>query len=275
MKKDKKYSDWLVVSDIDGTLNNKLRRTPKINTMAIDSFVHELGGNFTLASARNLQSLTRHYKNLPDVRTPAIILNGAGIYDFTKEEMVWFNPIPESCVEVIDKALNKFSQLEIGIFTDDMIYLVRSRLMSRIMMWLDSLSNRKCCSLDEVPKGKWGKVIFFCYPWMKKEIRDYVVSVSGSELKYIDTTPFSFDLVAPTTNKGYAVSVLAEMLGVPKENVGAIGDYYNDLDMLRTVSHPACCKQAPEELHEVCEYHACHCNDGAVADFLGYIEKNY
>lgn len=66
MENKKNYSNWLIVSDIDGTLNNKLRRTPKVNTRAIDSFVHENKGNFTLASARSVPSMRPHYFNLPD-----------------------------------------------------------------------------------------------------------------------------------------------------------------------------------------------------------------
>lgn len=271
----KNYSHWLVVSDIDGTLNNKARRTPEVNTRAIDRFVHTLDGNFTLGSARNVQSLAPHYKGLPDVRTPAIVLNGAGIYDFTKEEMIWFNPVPESGAEVVKKALEKFSFLEIGVFTDDMIYLIRPRILSPVMMRLDNLTHKRVKSVEDVPKGKWGKVIFFCLPWQKEKIRSFVLSVSDSSLRYIDTTAASFDMVDRNTNKGTAVLALAAILGVKEENTGAIGDYYNDLDMLRTVKHPACCKQAPEELHEICEFHACHCNEGAVADFLSYIEKTY
>ncbi len=273
--KEKNYSDWLVVSDIDGTLNNKLRRTPKSNTDAIERFVHTLDGNFTLASARNVQSLRPHYMNLPDVKTPAIVLNGAGIYDFTKEKMIWFNAIPPSGRSIIKKTMERFHTLEVGIFTDDMIYLVRPVIMSPCMMAMDSLDHRKCRSVDEVPEGRWGKVIFYCLPHLKKKIKDYVLSLSGDDVSYIDTTAMSFDMVSSTTHKGNAVLVLAEIMGIPEKNIGAIGDYYNDLDMLKTVSHPACCKQAPEDIHKVCEFHACHCNNGAVADFLKYIENNY
>lgn len=272
---EKKYSSWLVVSDIDGTLNNTRRRTPEINIEAIDRFVNTLGGSFTLASARNVQSLRPHYMKLPSHETPAIVLNGAGIYDFSKEEMVWFNVIPSSGEEVVSKAMEKFPLLEAGVFTDDMIYLVRPRVLSPFMMMLDSLRHKKCTSVSEVPKGKWGKVIFFCYPWLKKKVREYVLSLTDSDLACIDTTALSFDLVSKTTHKGNAVLALADILGIPRENTGAIGDYYNDLDMLKTVSHPACCSQAPEELHRVCEFHACHCNNGAVADFLKYIENTY
>ncbi len=272
---EKKYTEWLVVSDIDGTLNNSFRRTPKVNTEAIDRFVHTLGGSFTLASARNVQSLRTHYMKLPDVKTPAIVLNGAGIYDFTKEEMLWFNAIPFSGKEIIKKAMDKFPSLEIGVFTDDMIYLVRAEFLSPVMMMLDSLKHRKCDSIDDVPEGRWGKVIFYCLPYQKKRIKEYVSSLSGDEISYIDTTAFSFDMVSSTTHKGNAVKVLAEILKIPERNIGAIGDYYNDLDMLKSVSHPACCKQAPDDIHKVCEFHACHCNKGAVADFLRYIEENY
>ncbi len=272
---EKNFSDWLIVSDIDGTLIDKARRTPKVNTQAIDRFVHKLNGNFTLGSARGVQSLKPHYMNLPDVTTPAIVLNGAGIYDFSKEKMIWFNPVPEKGIEIVRKCMEKFSFLEIGIFTDDMIYLVRPRLLSPVMMRLDNLTHKKVKTVDEVPKDKWGKVIFFCTPRQKKAIRKFAESLSSGDVAYIDTTAASFDMVNSTTNKGTAVLALAEILGVPEENTGAIGDYYNDLDMLKTVRHPACCKQAPEEIHKVCEYHACHCNDGAVADFLSYIEKTY
>ena len=57
--------------------------------------------------------------------------------------------------------------------------------------------------------------------------------------------------------------------------MGAIGDYYNDEAMLRSVAHPVCCGQAPDDLKSLCEHITCHCNDGAVNDFINYIEENY
>lgn len=275
MENKKDYSGWLIVSDIDGTLNNKRRKTPEVNTEAVRTFVHEDGGRFTLATARNIQSMKPHYKNLPDVKTPAIIMNGAGIYDYEKEQMLWFNSIKNSAVDTVKKAMEKFPFLEIGVFASDMIYLVRPRFLSPVMMMLDSLKHKKVRTIDEVPKGKWGKIIFFCLPFQKKQIKAFVNDVMGFDHKLIDTTSMSFDLVDKDTNKGNAVKVLSKLLGVDEENVAAIGDYYNDSDMLISVKHPACAGQAPDEIKELCEFVACHCNDGAVADLIGYIKKTY
>ncbi len=271
----KDMSRCLLVSDIDGTLNNKLRRTPKKNTEAIRRFTKQQGGTFTLASARSVPSLYTHYKNLPDVKTPAIVLNGAGIYDFTVGRYIWYNHIPEGCESAVGKALDKFPSLEVAIFTDESVYLVKPKLSSRVMMLIDRLEHKCCASVSQVPKGNWGKVIFFCTPWNKKKILSFLRREKPEGARYIDTTAVSFDLVNESTNKGNAVKVLADMLGFEEENIFAIGDYFNDYDMLKTVAHSACCAQAPKELHDICEFHACHCNEGAVADFISYIEKTY
>ena len=85
----KNLSHWLVASDIDGTLNNKLRQLPKRNREAISRFILECNGNFTLASGRNVQSMRKHYERLPIAGTPAVILNGAGVYDYFNDEYIW------------------------------------------------------------------------------------------------------------------------------------------------------------------------------------------
>ena len=77
------------------------------------------------------------------------------------------------------------------------------------------------------------------------------------------------------TNKGVAVLKLAEMLGVDKSKTAAIGDYYNDYEMLKAVGLPACCGQAPKGMKRIAKLVTCHCNLGAVADLIEYIIKNY
>ena len=67
---------------------------------------------------------------------------------------------------------------------------------------------------------------------------------------------------------------LAEMLGVEKENTAAIGDYFNDYEMLKQVGLPACCGQAPKGMKKIAKLVTCHCNEGAVADLIEYIIQN-
>lgn len=268
------YSQWLVVSDIDGTLNNKIRKLPKVNGEKVREYVSK-GGYFTLCSGRNLQSLTPHYKKL-SIETPAIFLNGAGIYDFKTNKMLSFTGVSEAGEKAIIECANLVKQAEVSIFTDDMIYHIKPKIFGYIMSRADNLDNTVCKSFDEVPRGKWGKIIFFGLPHtLKKVLTFFDREDVKSTCNTFRSSLLTVEVVAKDVDKGKGIMRLAEILGIEKENIGAIGDYYNDVPMLKTVSHPACCGQAPGDIKALAEYVTCHCNKGAVADFINYLEENY
>lgn len=272
MEPKKTFSDWLVVSDIDGTLNNKARKLPERNKKAIEKFVAQ-GGHFTLASGRNPQSMERHFKSLPISGTPAVVINGAGIYDFQKQEMIHFSAMNDEAMEIAVKAAKKFWMVDVVVVAKDIIYITGLGAFGKWFVVVDDLKHKHIYDIAKVPKEDWGKVIFSGLPMHIKKVKKYFESLNSSELTLMSSSVASFEILAKNTHKGTAVLKLAEMLGIDKSHTAAIGDYFNDYDMLKTVGVPACCGQAPEELKEISEFVACHCNNGAVADFLEYIES--
>ena len=272
MKND--YSKWLLVSDIDGTLNDKSMKLPSVNKSAIERYV-ENGGTFTLCSGRNLQSLSIHYNKL-GIKTPAIFLNGAGIYDFGKSETIYFNPITSYGEKIILDIFSKYKTLQLTVFGADIIYLAtRTCIYGYVISKLDKLNYKLCKKTDDLPRGGWGKVSFFGTNGLIKKIQNLIKTQYNDYFDCFLTSPLTLEVVNKGVNKGAGVEKLRCILGISSENTAAIGDYYNDVDMLKTVSHPACCGQAPDDIKEICEYVACHCNNGAVADFINYLEKNY
>ena len=271
----KDFSDWLVVSDIDGTLNTKWRTLPKNNLASIKRFVTQLGGHFTLASGRNVDSLRKHYHRLPINNTPAIVLNGAGIYDFKKEEMIRFNAINENGKDLVKDVLNKHPSLEVEICTPDNILLINPLIFGPALVRADNLPHKKCKSIEEAMQFDWGKVVFFGVPPLIKKIKQYLNENNSGDLHYMSSSIVTYEILAKDTHKGTAVLELAKMLDISLEHTAAIGDYFNDYDMLKSVYLPAACGQAPKKIHDIAKFHACHCNNGAVAGFLTYIEKNY
>ena len=89
------------------------------------------------------------------------------------------------------------------------------------------------------------------------------------------SSAWSYEIVNEDTNKGKAVLKLAEILGVDRAHTAAIGDYFNDYEMLKEVAFPACCGQAPKEMKKISKFVACHCNHGAVADLIEYMMINF
>lgn len=267
----KTFSDWLIVSDIDGTLNNKARKLPERNKKAIERFVSN-GGHFTLASGRNPQSMEKHFKNLPIKGTPAVVINGAGVYDFDKHEMIYFSAMNDEAMRLAVKAAKKFWMVDVIVVAKDIIYITGLGAFGKWFVVVDNLKHKHIYDIAKVPKENWGKVIFSGDPVSISRVKKFFERTNSSELTLMSSSVCSFEILAKNTHKGTAVLKLAEILGIDNSHTGAIGDYFNDYDMLKTVGVPACCGQAPDELKEISEFVACHCNNGAVADFIEYIE---
>ena len=269
----KDLSNWLVASDIDGTLNNKMRKLPKRNYEAIDRFVNTLHGHFTLASGRGIESMRPHYEKLPIKNTPAVIINGAGIYDFKNEKLLYFNPVGKQGLEVVKKVLKKFPDCEVEIVTPEINYFVNAYFKAKFMLVGDPLQHKFYRNINQVPFGRWGKVIFIATPARLKAIIKYISTLENDKLTFMSSSIVSYEMLGENTHKGSAVMKVARMLGVDKAHTAAIGDYFNDYEMLRSVGLPACCGQAPKGMQEIAVFHACHCNKGAVADLLEHIEN--
>lgn len=271
----KSYSDWLIASDIDGTLNTKFRSLPKRNFKAIERFINEYDGNFTLASGRNAQSLEKHYMKLQNLKIPAIITNGAGIYDFKKREMIFYSPINREGEQLVIDTAAKFPSVDVVISGLEILYIVGKGFYGNFIPMADNLDHEHYRSFDNVPRGDWGKAVFTGTPRTISRLARYLTDLGSSEVTLMSTSVASFEVLNKNTDKGTAVLRLAQLLGVDKSHTGAIGDYFNDYEMLRSVAVPACCGQAPKALKQISRYVACHCNRGAVADYLEYLERTY
>ncbi|MFR5874885.1 MAG: HAD-IIB family hydrolase [Eubacterium sp.] len=270
---EKTFENWLVVSDIDGTLKNKIRKLPRRNYDAIKKFT-DLGGNFTLASGRLQSSLERNYNRITP-NQPAIVLNGAGIYDYNERKMLWRNTIGEkgrNFVRYICKEFDEiFKSVDIGVYFDDYVYIVKSGLLAKGTMYFDKARHEYVKSIDDVPEDGWMKVIFWSNPLVISKLEHLVKNMENPDANFMSSSLWSFEMLQKDTHKGVGIMKLADMIGIEKTHVAAIGDYYNDWDMLKTVGLPACAGQAPSSIHKICKFEACHCNKGCVADLLEYI----
>ena len=270
---DRTFENWFVVSDIDGTLNDKFRRPVHRNQEAIKKFT-ELGGNFTLASGRLQSSLERNYNRIT-ANQPAVVLNGAGIYDYKKREMIWRNTIGEKGREFVKYISTEFDELfksvDIGVYFDDHVYVVKSGLFQKITTSVDKSSHEYVKSIDEVPEDGWMKVIFWSNPFTIAKLNNLIKDMENPDANFMLSSIMTLEMLQKDTHKGVGIMRLADMLGIEKSHVAAIGDYYNDWDMLKTVGLPACAGQAPSAIHKICKFEACHCNQGCVADLLEYI----
>jgi Cof subfamily protein (haloacid dehalogenase superfamily) len=82
---------------------------------------------------------------------------------------------------------------------------------------------------------------------------DGIASFAGRAQVTVSHPQF-LEFLAPGVTKGRAVTWLARRSGVPMSQVMAIGDQYNDLEMLAAVGHGVAMPSAPAEVLAVARY---------------------
>lgn len=148
---------------------------------------------------------------------------------------------------------------------------MKSGLLSKGTMYFDKANHEYVKSIDDVPQEGWMKVIFWSNPFTIDKLRSAISKMENPDANFMSSSILTLEMLQKDTHKGVGIMKLADMLGIEKSHVAAIGDYYNDWDMLKTVGLPACAGQAPSSIHKICKFEACHCNKGCVADLLEYI----
>lgn len=64
----------------------------------------------------------------------------------------------------------------------------------------------------------------------------------------------TLEVTALSTNKGTGLQRLAEYLEIPMEQTAAIGDNYNDIEMLKAAGFSAAMGNAPAEIKDLCDF---------------------
>ncbi|MDR3344471.1 MAG: HAD family hydrolase [Oscillospiraceae bacterium] len=264
---------WLCASDVDGTLVTALGAImPRRNKTAIAQF-RKLGGRFTIASGRSINSVERLMKRLGLEDTPAIVLNGAGVYDCAANKILRYHPIPKAGIELAFELYRKFPRLQFAVHREHSTHLCRTRTLS----FFGSSTVRQPRffhrSLAQIPQDGWGKCIFFGKKPDILALKDYCYSLVEPPLSFMESSGVSFELLAPGVHKGTAMLELAEILGINPLHTAAIGNYDNDTGLLACAAVTAAPSSAPEDFRAKAQHIVCADSKGAVADFLAILEE--
>lgn len=110
---------------------------------------------------------------LPITSTPAVILNGAGVYDYEHEKMLWFQEINPAGYEIVSAVMKKFPSVEVEILTKDKAYAVNAHVFANVMLHADRLlPHKRFSKISQVPPEEWGKVIFLSLPTVIASVKN-------------------------------------------------------------------------------------------------------
>lgn len=268
----KDISKIIFLSDMDGTLLSEDKTLPERNRAAIEG-LREKGGMFAVATGRVLQASKQYFKTL-GLDCPVILCNGGMIYDCSREEIMWSLELPEmQARKMVIQLLEKFPEASAEINTNDGIYDVNINDIERYHWKIAGITAQICDSIDDVPKGGWSKVLFAMPEEIIGAFAEYAASLDGAgSVEFVTSSPIFHEMLPYNCSKGSAMSELLRIYGGEKCITVAMGDYYNDIAMLRNADFAVCPSNAIDEVKAVCDM-VCKsdCSGGAVAEAIEYI----
>jgi Cof subfamily protein (haloacid dehalogenase superfamily) len=258
------------MSDVDGTLITPDGAVPPRNIEAITRFVDK-GGKFAIATGRSPMWIRYLVEALP-VNAPCAAINGCILYDFGSEMSLWEQPLPVYTHAYVDELTDMSPQIGMVVMTKDNYYNIRNEtaLVQRLM------KSRRSAYVDPVDwrsvRDDWFKVLLLIPDGYFDSSMAYLAKKTCPGVRFTPSGYNIIEMMPDTVNKGTALLKLAEISGYDMARIAAIGDFYNDIEMLETAGIGAAVGDAPDAVRSRADLVLGPCAGGAVADLIEHLE---
>lgn len=253
----------LIALDVDGTLITDDHRLDRETKEAVRA-VHEQGARIVLCTGRGAVSTLPILEEL-GLDGVVITHNGGATvlsqerrvlhtFDFSMDQII---PIIRYCRE---KGIHFDINTAFDIYVEQMNDEIRSIYE---LFYADPIV------LDDITSFP-DPVIKLCLAGESDALESFMRDFAElpASLRMIRSGDFFVDVLHEKTSKGNALKALADGWGIRREEVLAIGNYYNDLDMLRYAGLGIAMANSPEEVKSAADAVTGSNNEGGVSQAL-------
>ena len=270
----KKFEGILFCTDIDGTLLNDRKQISKENSEAIEYFKSK-GGLFTFITGR-MPFFSEETAKKVRQNAPVGCVNGGGIYDFEANRYLDTTELSKDVVEVLEYINKTMPDMGIQINTFENVYFCTENEAMANFRGVTGLPNLTSGIKDVTePFAK----IVFGHEELERiyELRDRLLSLPGADrFDYIHSERILFEILPKGVNKGYALKKLADITGTRIYRTIAIGDFDNDIPMIKTAGLGVAVENAKDNVKAVADLIVADNNHHAIADVIDRLDsRNY
>lgn len=270
------FKGCLFACDIDGTLMANGYINPR-NVEKIEYFMSE-GGCFSLSTGRTVGAVGPVLRQIKRV-SPSIVSNGSMIYDYENKKVLDELFVDKSDYYIVKKVMDMGLNVGIEVHSGDRVLTLCRTEETDIHQkyeWLESTD----IGYGEAVKYRWNKAVMLFSCEADREAAKEMIAKQNVNSDFVytsaviaDKVRYYYEQFPKGVSKASALKKLCKILNIQKGNVFAMGDYYNDLEMIKTADIGAVPSGAPDDVRQYADYTAVSCGDGAVADFIDYLAK--
>ena len=226
-----KFDGILICTDLDGTLYKSDKTISQENRDAIEYFKSE-GGYFTFITGRLPYYSTDAYR-LVRPNAPYGCTNGGGVYDGDEDRYVWSLELDHAAFALVSRIDELFPNVGIELCALYDTYFAKESSATLIHRERTGLPYLPCeYRAFDLPLGK----IMFCTECeedlraVEKTLRSHPLS---EKFDFIRSERTLFEILPKGVDKSLSLKKIAEHLNIDISRTVAVGDYDNDVAMLR------------------------------------------
>jgi Cof subfamily protein (haloacid dehalogenase superfamily) len=209
------------------------------------------GVTVVLASSRSPAAL-EHFSALLGLNKRAGFLianNGTIIQESQSGKVIFDVKIPSSAALLIFDMADA-EGFAVQIYDDDIMYISRSNEFAEYDQKITGLRQVVVENFRSMAASGCHKMLIPGDPMTLAPLARLLSSYADGAAIY-SSKPYLLEVLPPDTDKGSALSLVAEKLSIPREAVLAVGDSMNDEAMLRWAGYPVAMVNADQRIKEI------------------------
>jgi len=259
----------MLALDLDDTL---LRHDLTISfyTRNLLKRAEDEGVTVVLASGRAPSAMEKYGKelNLHKRKGFMVCHNGATIQESDTLKVVYESRLP------VDAALAVFDLVDaegmpVQLYEGRTIYVSRRNEFADQDEKLTGLRQVVVENFRAMIEAGQLKFVIPGDPMLLKPLEILLKNYIGDRVTIFTSKPYFLEILPPATGKGEALAIVAEKLGIKREEVMAVGDSMNDESMLRWAGWGVAMKNGDERMKAIASFVSARTNEeDGVADLV-------
>ena len=267
----KKFEGILICTDLDGTLLRNDKSISEENIRAIEYFKSE-GGRFTFITGR-MPYFATEMRDAIKPNAPIGCYNGGGVYDFETGKYIWARSVPPSTLELANYVCDNIENMSYQITLFDKILFHNDN--SEMVGFRKRTNVPHLVHTDDMEIEPFAKIVFgHPDPEMAAKAMEILKDhPRHDEFDYIRSELALSEILPKGVHKGAALPKIAEAVGVDVSRVIAIGDFDNDVTMIRDAALGVAVGNATPEVKAVADLVTVTNEEHAIAHIISMLDS--
>ena len=273
-----KPNETAIFCDLDGTLFDHTGAVSIENRRAIFNYIRA-GGLFAIATGRCPDNMYEFLEGVA-INAPSVVLNGAGVYDGEQKRFLYTQFADrEAIAAVLRHCRARHPSFDLQVYTPAHILYVSPEETVNRPFW--ELHRTSCfVSIEDAEREMWFKALLFGDRGELNEVESFLTAAGLSDrfdrvYATTDIVPGSeyLELLPKGVDKGTALHVCRTLDCYRGRTLIGVGDYNNDIGLLREADIAACPANANDAIKAIADVMLPSNDDHAIAALIGRLER--